>query len=72
MAKERYCCSNHKSKLPGLFDDIAGRARRNLVASVKNEPNERQQISMELKAAAVLPALRWAICSTRLKSAAPA
>jgi len=85
MAKERYGCSNHKSKLPvdglggaccsnqktilrknledrvlsclpaaffamGLFDDVAGQARQNLAASVKNEPDERKRISGELKA----------------------
>ncbi|MGQ2952348.1 recombinase family protein [Agrobacterium sp.] len=35
----------------GVFDDVAGQARRNLAASVKNEPDERQRISGELKAA---------------------
>ncbi|MEQ1407381.1 hypothetical protein ABK249_20860 [Neorhizobium sp. Rsf11] len=34
----------------GVFDDVAGQARRNLAASVKNEPDERQRISEELKA----------------------
>jgi len=86
MAKERYGCSNHKSKLPvdglggacctnqktilrknledrvlsclpaaffgmGVFDDVAGQARQNLAASIRNQPDERQQISRELKAA---------------------
>ncbi len=86
MAKERYGCSNHKSKLPvdslggtcctnqktilrknledrvlsclpaaffgmGVFDDIAMEVRRNLAASIRNEPDERQQISGPLKAA---------------------
>ena len=77
MAKERYGCSNHKSKLPvdglggaccsnqktilrknledgvlsclpaaffgiGLFGDVAGQARQNLAASIRNEPMEKQ------------------------------
>lgn len=35
----------------GVFDNVAGQARRNLAASVKNEPDQRQSISGELKAA---------------------
>lgn len=31
----------------GVFDDVAGQARRNLAASVNNEPDERQRISGE-------------------------
>jgi hypothetical protein len=34
----------------GVFDDVAGQARQNLAASVKNEPDERRRISGELKA----------------------
>ncbi|SON54539.1 hypothetical protein HDIA_0998 [Hartmannibacter diazotrophicus] len=85
MTKERYDCSNHKSRLPidglggaccsnqktilrknledrmlsclpaaffgtGVFDDVAGQARQDLAASLRNEPDERQRISKELKA----------------------
>ena len=35
----------------GLFDDVARQARHNLAASIKHEPDEREQISRELKAA---------------------
>ncbi len=35
----------------GVFDDVAGQARRNIARSARNEPDERQQISEELKAA---------------------
>ncbi len=35
----------------GVFDDIATEVRRNLAASIRNEPDERQQISGALKAA---------------------
>jgi len=29
----------------GLFDEVAGQARQNLAASIKNEPDKRQRIS---------------------------
>lgn len=86
MAKERYGCLNHKSKLPvdglggacctnqktilrknledrvlsclpaaffgmGVFDDIAEEVRRTIAASIRNEPDEHQQIAGALKAA---------------------
>ncbi|NNU39174.1 hypothetical protein G9X64_22365 [Rhizobium sophorae] len=35
----------------GPFDDIAGQARQSLAASIRNEPDERDQISKELKTA---------------------
>jgi DNA invertase Pin-like site-specific DNA recombinase len=35
----------------GVFDDVAGQARQNLVAAIRNEPDERDQITKDLKVA---------------------